>query len=83
MPGNVRHEDADPVLIDRNEIVEIARNCCHGTVGGADAKLIHLRDALGKNGHLDLAGRRELVLDRQQPAFVGEHQPQRDVAERG
>lgn len=39
MTGDVRHQDAGPVLIDRNEIVEITSDGCHRTISGGNSKV--------------------------------------------
>src|SRR5271157_1915782 len=70
--GDVSHEDADPVLIDGNEFVEIAGDGGHRMISGVDTKALEFRSAARKNRTLDLAGDLEFVLNGEQAAFVGE-----------
>ena len=82
MPADISHQTAHPVLINRDELVEVARHGSHGKVRGADADVIEFGNAARKNRPLDVAGDREFVFNGEQAVLVGEHQPQRDVSKR-
>jgi hypothetical protein len=60
---DIGDQNADTLVVKLNEIVEIAGDGGHGGVAGGDIKARELRNRVGKNGELDLAGHLEFLVE--------------------
>ena len=63
MAGHVGDEDADVLVIDSNEIVEIAGNGSHGGVTSGDIEARQLGNRVREDGELDLASHFEFFVE--------------------
>ena len=82
VPGDVGHQEAGAIRIDRNEIVEIAGDVGHRTIEGGDTQIFQFGIVGRKNRGLHLTGNREFAFDGNQTAFAGQGDLHRDISKR-
>jgi len=63
MSGDVRREEANAIVTHGNELIEIASDFRHRTIGRSDTKVLNSWTTSRKNGGLDLMGNREFVFN--------------------
>ena len=66
LAGDVRHDQAKVIVIDQEEIVEIAADLLGGRHAGVDVKFVPIRESregMGQHGSLDVRRQLQFVLD--------------------
>src|SRR5690348_2928081 len=64
--GHVGNENAEVLIVDLNEIVEITTDRSHGTEARDNLEPRKLRQSMRKNGKLNLPGHLEFIVECQQ-----------------
>jgi len=70
MPGNISNKNANPILIDRNEVIKITGYGGHGTISGGDAEVAELGAGVGQNRILYPAGNIKFIFNQQQTMLI-------------
>jgi hypothetical protein len=80
VPGDVSDQEANPVLINRKEIVEIAGDSGHRMIGGGHTDMVQFGNAVRKNRGLYLAGDGKFLFNGKKSALVRADPLQGDIS---